>query len=180
MPRTRRTLSCLIGVCAWTFLAGHVAAQAPTRDRFFIGFGIGGGSLGIEDADSRESSVTAYFKIGGALSPSVLLGAESSAWYKEVSGVDITSSSLNVVAYVYPNPTGGLFLKGGVGVASLEVDAGAIGAASDNGVGLTLGLGYDIGFGGRFALTPVGSFHYASFDGGSTNTFDLNLGFNWY
>ena len=92
----------------------------------------------------------------------------------------ITSSYLNAVAYVYPNPAGGLFLKGGLGVANLEVDAGSFGNASDSGVGLTLGLGYDIGFGGRFALTPVAGFQYGSFDGGSTNTLDLNLGFNWY
>ena len=180
MSRIKSALAGLAAIVAWTVLTCDAAAQAPAREGFFIGFGLGWGSLGIEDADEREGGAAAYIMIGGALSPRVLLGAESSGWYKEEQGVTVTSSNLSAVAYVYPNPMGGIFLKGGLGVATLEVDAGSLGSASDSGLGLTVGAGYDIGFGGRFALTPFASFLYGSFDGGSTNTFQLGLGFNWY
>jgi hypothetical protein len=179
MPQLRNALFAVLAIAACA-LPSEVVAQAPTRTGFFIGFGLGWGSLGFEDGDEREGGVAGYFKIGGAISPSVLLGAESNGWYKEELGIAITSGNLSAVAYVYPNPASGFYLKGGLGLARLEVDAGSFGSASDEGLGLTLGAGYDIGFGGRFALTPFANLVYGSFDGGSTNTLQFGLGVNWY
>jgi hypothetical protein len=42
------------------------------------------------------------------------------------------------------------------------------------------GVGYDIGFGGSFALTPYANFVYSNFEAGSTNLLQLGLGVNWY
>jgi len=180
MHRSRITVALLLGLVAGVCQSDPLSAQAPARSGFFIGFGLGAGSLGVEDASEREASASGYFTIGGALNDKVLLGAESSAWVKEEDGVTVTSAALNAVAYVYPNPTGGFFLKGGLGVATLEVDGGAFGSASETGTALTLGAGYDIGFGGRFGLTPYGAFVYSKFDGGSTNLIHFGLGVNWY
>ncbi len=96
-----------------------VNAQAPARDGFFIGFGVGAGSLGFEDDSEREVGGAGYFKIGGALNDKVLLGAEGGGWSKEMregggSGT-VTFSSLNAVFYGYLNPTGGFFIKSGLG-----------------------------------------------------------------
>ena len=55
--------------------AQSLSGQAPVRDGFFIGFGVGAGSLGFEDDSERERGGTGYFKIGGALSDKILLGA---------------------------------------------------------------------------------------------------------
>ena len=57
-------------------------AQAPARDGFFIGFGVGGGSIGFEGDSEREVGGAGYFKIGGALSDKVLLGAEAGGGQK--------------------------------------------------------------------------------------------------
>ena len=162
-------------------------AQAPARDGFFIGFGVGGGSIGFEGDSEREVGGAGYFKIGGALSDKVLLGAEGVGWSKEmgeegVSGT-VTSSNLNVVVYVYPDPAGGFFLKGGPGFAMLSAEAkfGDITfSETDNGFGFTLGAGYDIGFGGRFSLTPHADFDYGGFADSSINLIRIGLGFNWY
>jgi hypothetical protein len=159
--------------------AREISAQAPTRSGFFIGFGLGAGFLSVEDSD-RESSVSGYFKIGGALSDRVLLGAESSGWVKDESGVTVSSNALSAMAYVYPNPMGGLFFQGGLGISRLEVDAGDFGSGGETGTALTLGAGYDIGFGGRFGLTPYASFVFGNYDAGNTNVFNVGLGFNWY
>ncbi|MHC4925435.1 MAG: hypothetical protein ACYTG4_15370, partial [Planctomycetota bacterium] len=53
---------------ATAIAAASASAQSPARSGFFIGFGFGAGSFGVEDADERTSSVSGYFKIGGALS----------------------------------------------------------------------------------------------------------------
>ena len=106
-------------------------------------------------------------------------------WVKEMEdGVTVTSSYLNVVAYVYPAPAGGFFLKGGLGFATLGGEWSAFDgvgfSTTENGLGVTLGAGYDIGFGGRFGLTPHADFHYGGFEDGSMNLIRLGLGFNWY
>ena len=162
-------------------------AQAPARDGFFIGFGVGAGSLGFEDDSEREVGGAGYFKIGGALNDKVLLGAEGAGWSKEMGEVGVsgtvTSSHLNVVVYVYPDPAGGFFLKGGPGFAVLSAEAkfGDITfSETDNGFGFTLGAGYDIGFGGRFSLTPHADFDYGGFADSSINLIRIGLGFNWY
>jgi len=157
-----------------------LSAQAPARDGFFIGFGLGWGSFGVEDAMEREAGGSGYFKIGYALSDKVLLGFESNGWAKGIRGHAVTAGTLGPVAYFYPDPEGGLFLKGGLGRAAVAVDAGRTGGVSESGFGLILGAGYDIGFGGRLGLTPYGNLVYGSFDGGSTSVLQLGLGVNWY
>ena len=132
--------------------AWPLRAQAPARDGFFIGFGVGGGSIGFEGDEEREVGGTGYFKIGGALSDKILLGAEGAAWAKEMGeqGVrgTVTSSKLSVVVYLYPDPAGGFFLKGGPGLAVLSVEAkfgDVTFSETDNGFGFTLGAGYGYG-----------------------------------
>ena len=163
------------------------AAGQSDRDGFFIGLGAGVGSLGVEDVDDRESALSGYLKLGGAINETVLLGAESNGWIKSESeaGVDatLTSGSLSAVAYVYPSQTSGFYLKGGLGLARLDLSASGFGSSlseGENGTAITAGIGYDIGFGGRFALTPYGNFVYSSFENGSTNLLQIGLGANWY
>jgi hypothetical protein len=169
----------LAGLCVLADSRPSVA-QAPTRTGFLIGFGLGVGSLGIEDASERETSGTGYFKLGGALSDRVLLAGETAFWAKDIDGGTVYSSSISAVAYVYPNPQGGFFLQGGLGLANFEVELDSFGSGSENGTAITLGAGFDIGFGGRFALTPYGSWVVSNFDGGNTNLLHFGLGFNWY
>tara|TARA_B100000470_G_scaffold199324_1_gene170352 strand:- start:150 stop:713 length:564 start_codon:yes stop_codon:yes gene_type:complete len=181
------TITILLALFLSIGTAQSLSGQAPVRDGFFVGFGVGGGSIGFEGDSEREVGGAAYFKIGGALNDKVLIGAEAGGWSKEmeeegVSGT-VTSSNLNAVVYVYPDPTRGFFLKGGLGFALLEAEA-TFGdwsfSESENGFGFTLGAGYDIGFGGRFSLTPHADFDYGGFEDSSINLIRFGLGFNWY
>ena len=74
-------------------------AQVDTaaRDGFFIGFGLGGGSFGCSDCGSRESGFAGHLKLGGTVSPQLLLGAESSAWTKEEGGARLTHGLLELL-----------------------------------------------------------------------------------
>ena len=49
----------------------------------------------------------------------------------------------------------------------------------DQGIGLTLGLGYDARVGRNFALTPYLDILNSGYDGGSLNTVAFGLGFTW-
>jgi hypothetical protein len=53
-------------------------------------------------------------------------------------------------------------------------------SVDDDGTALILGAGYDIGFGGRFALSPQFDYIRGSYDGGSSNVAQLSLGLTWY
>ena len=149
------------------------------RDGFFIGFGVGGGSLGAEGSDERESAGVGHFRIGGKLNDKVSLGAESNAWVKKENGATLTDGALTATAWVYPSATSGFFLKGGLGVSRLELDLGFFGSGSTRGTAAMVGAGFDIGFGGSFSLSPVATFWTGRYDEGSTNVFGLMIGVNW-
>ena len=118
-----------------TLGASALAAQRPqVREGFWISGGGGYGSLDLTCSGctvDREPGVAFLLALGGTVSRSFLLGGEIEGWTKEVNGVDITFGHVSGVAYRYPQPNGGLFIKGGVGVASLILDAGPLGDDSE-------------------------------------------------
>ncbi len=79
MKRCRATILAFITCQLVTTLAWG-QAHPHTRDGFMVGFGIGGGSLGFEDADARKGSVMGNFRIGYAARPDLVLHFESNAW----------------------------------------------------------------------------------------------------
>ena len=160
--------------------ASEASAQNPDREGFFIGFGAGVGSLGVDQESDRESSAAGYLKVGTALNEKVLLGAEFSGWVKEEGGVNLTVSFATASAYLYPNPENGFFVKGGLGIATIDVGLGGFGSVRQNGRAATVGAGYDIGLGARFGLTPYIDYHYGSFNDGNANLLKAGIGFNWY
>lgn len=155
------------------------AQQNPqTREGFWVSFGIGFGSLGCDECDERQGGTNGHLRMGGTLSQKLLIGGEVNVWTKTEEGTTLTVSNFGPVLYFYPNPVGGLFLKGGLGLSTISIDLGAF-DIDENGVGLTLGLGYDARVGRNFALTPYFDILTSSYDGGSLNQFAFGLGFTW-
>lgn len=157
--------------------------EAQTREGFFIGFGLGGGSFGCTDCGDRQSGVSAQLNLGGALSDQLLLGVLSSAWTKEESGARLTHANLSAMAQYYPVATSGFYVRGGVGFSTLEVSTTASGltlSGSESGLGMSAGLGYDIRTGANFSVSPYGVFQWGDFEGGSANTFQIGLGVQWH
>jgi len=89
---------------------------------------------------------------------------------------------LSLVAYFYPDPSQGFYMKGGLGRANFSFggEAGHLTGATITGLSGTFGLGHDFHRGGNFALTPYISFQVNKFDFATTNTIMAGLGFNWY
>ena len=161
------------GLCALLALALATTASAQegqTRQGFWIGGGLGYGSLGCDGCD-RLGGVSGYMKLGGTFRQNVLMGVEINGWTRSEFGQTMTMGNLSGAAYWYPMSDGGLFVKGGLGYSVVDD-----GFASETGFGLLGGLGYDIRVGRNLSLTPVANWYSGSFSPGSLNVLDIGLG----
>lgn len=161
--------------------------QAQSRRQgFWIGFGLGGGwntSEGLDD--ERPAGGAAFIRLGGTVSPNVLLGADAMGWGRDLDGSTVTRGNTTFTVMFYPDPLGGFFLKGGVGGSWISVSSQILGAtvtATENGFGATTGLGFDIRLSDNWSITPAADFLFQAFDAGnnlsSTNSlFLLTVGF---
>jgi hypothetical protein len=162
-------------------LVSREAAAQRTLERsgFFIGVGLGYGSLDLTcdgcDFD-RQSGLSGYLRVGGAITDRVLLGVESNGWYKSDEGVGVTASTVTGTVYLYPSSEADFFVRGGAGLATLDSED----INADTSFGWSVGLGYDIPIGRTAALTPYANWFTGHFDGGGTNTLQVGLGVNWY
>lgn len=166
-------------LCA-VLLAGTASAQqAQTRQGFWVGGGMGYGSMGLSCEGcgdvGREGGLSGYAKLGGTLRPNILLGVETNGWRKSEAGATVTMGNLSGAAYWYPMATQGLFVKAGGGYSVLAVDDGFT-SASDGGFGVLAGVGYDVRVGRNLSITPVANWFRGGFDGGSANVLQFGLG----
>ncbi|MBK6306528.1 MAG: hypothetical protein IPF47_12780 [Gemmatimonadetes bacterium] len=81
----------------------------------------------------------------------------------------LSMGSLAALVRFYPSATGGFYLTGGLGVATLDLGVSGYGSASDTGVSALLGVGYDIRVGRNVSLTPFWNGIGGSFDGYGAN-----------
>jgi hypothetical protein len=147
-------------------------------------------------AADRQSSGVAYVELGGTLNEHLLLGGEFNMWRKTAALATNVNGALKVynldaTLTYYPAAKGGFFLKGGAGVSLL--DAELIGPSSSlkldlgSGLGVIVGLGYDIPISRNVSLTPalnywggrLGDLQFGSqtsFNNWRQNVVDLTIG----
>jgi hypothetical protein len=150
--------------------------RAQERHGLWFGFGMGHGAAATtcpltgdcSQGDgqsgplrSREGGATAYLRVGGTLGSRLLLGAELSAWSGLAVAIpsgrrDTTLANLLATAYLYPVPSAGFFLKGGVGVSSYARHERN--GSTTRGLGLGAGIGYDVRIARNVSLTPAVNF----------------------
>jgi hypothetical protein len=166
----------LTALLATTAFAQH----AQTRQGFWVGGGMGYGSMGLSCEScvdvGREGGLSGYAKLGGSLRQNILLGVELNGWTKSEGGATVTMGNMSAAAYWYPMETQGLFVKGGGGYSVLSVDAGTSGSADDSGFGILAGVGYDVRVGRNLSITPVANWFRGGFDGGSANVLQFGVG----
>ena len=93
-------------------------------------------------------------------------GGGAVAGHQHRRGVQADVAPRKVLTY-YPRATSGLYVKGGVGGAFLDMDVDGFGGPAGNssgGLGLTAGTGYDVYVGRGFWLTPGVNFSYGQAD----------------
>ena len=146
------------------------AQQAQTRDGFWIGGGLGYGSLGCEGCD-RVGAPSGYLKLGGTLRENILLGVETNGWTKSELGARLTMGNVSGAVYWYPMTSNGLFVKAGAGYSVLDDSFN-----SASGFGMLAGAGYDVRVSRNLSITPVANWFRGSFDGGSANVLQIGVG----
>jgi hypothetical protein len=186
-----RPLSMLLAALTVPVIAA--AQTPPTRSGFGISFGFGAGSAGAECnscSSERDGGLSGYLRLGGYLRPNVFLAAQTNGWVHSEDGVDETLGFLTGVALWYPNVASGLYLKGGLGLASYVATDGTdeISAVAP---AMVVGGGYDFRVGKNFSLTPFANY-LRSMQGElkandistgfnlSANLFQIGLGFTWH
>lgn len=150
------------------------AENKHARSGFWFNGGLGGGSLGCSDCGDRETGLTGNLTFGGTVSPKVLLAGSSNAWTKSENGTTLTAGAVTAMMRFYPSATGGFYLAGGLGIATLSIDS-QFGDASETGAAAILGLGYDFRVSQNVSLTPYLNGVGANFDGGDLNFNQLGL-----
>jgi hypothetical protein len=169
-------------VAAGALLLGYgLPARAQghgMRHGFWFGFGFGYGSANVScdscGSGPRVGGTSGFLKFGGALNPHLSLGAAADGWTHTSAAVTESLGNLTASLYYYPRASSGLFVEGGVGISSYQVNTSPL--VSGTGLGLTAGLGYDLPLGPTVSLTPrvayaygaVGNLNYS--DTGSTLT----------
>lgn len=158
-------------------LAGTSTLTAQqTRKGFWFNVGLGYGSLGCDDCDGREGSISGGLSLGGTLGPQWLLGVGTSGWSKEENGVTLQTGTLDARVRFYPSATGGFFLTGGIGLGTIYAKVDGLGSDRENGVGVLLGLGYDARIGKNVSLTPFWNGFAVKTDNADANVGQIGLG----
>ena len=167
----RHSSHSVAAVIAFALVAPAVVAaqRLQTREGFWISFGPGGGSASFDCRDCnpfpdelKGAGYTFHVRLGGSVSPRLLLGGEIDAWSKSDGGIDSFSGITAGAAYYYPSAAGGLFLKGGIGFTVTGSDDG-VDELSSTGFGVILGAGYDVRVAANFSITPVLNLTYGGF-----------------
>jgi outer membrane protein with beta-barrel domain len=172
------------------FLAlGAASAQAQhpqVRDGFWINFGFGYGSAHEKCdgcADTTIGGFTGFVRLGGTVSPHVLIGGEiigfSHNYPADTSGpsADEVLGSVTASLYYYPKPAGGFFLKTGLGFSDFDFSvSNGGGSVTGVGAGVIFGLGYDIRVGRNVSITPVADFWYGNVGDLKSNGSLVNTG----
>lgn len=134
--------------------ASERVKAAPGRRGFWFNLGLGYGYLCSKDCDGAEGGFSGNLAVGGTLTPRFLLGVGTTGWIKSEQGTTTTVGTLDARLRFYPSTTGNFFLTGGVGVGSISLDVSGYGSDAETGLGLMLGLGYDLRVGRNVSVTP--------------------------
>ncbi len=143
-------------------LATTLGAQGRhpnARQGFWVGFGFGSGSVGLDCTScntDRVSAPSGYIRAGGTLSPKLLLGGESNGWVHHEGDVDESVGYGSFIVMLYPSRTGAFYLKFGFGGMKYHGQQGTgpgstLDASAPAG---SFGLGYEFRLGRNFSMVP--------------------------
>ena len=148
------------------FSASPLAGQS--RHGLEVGFGVGASSVDIGDPKSAWVPGL-HADVGVAVTPMVSLRVKGSEWPDEREG-----RSLSFVGHIYPRPSSGLFIEGGIAWTEFQYEAGHTEYGSP---GVVVGLGYDKSLcGDRIVITYLADFTVAVL---GFRVAELGMGLSW-
>ena len=150
-------------------------AQGPrpqAREGFWFSAGLGYGTLGCQDCFGREDGLSGGLSFGSVVNDRLLFGVGTTGFAKTVLGETFSVGTLDARVRFYPVRTSGFFLNGGIGLGSVSYAGDA-----EFGVGVMLGLGWDIRVGRNVSLTPFWNGFAMSNSNVDANVGQIGIGF---
>jgi hypothetical protein len=160
----------VIAAAAILLLGGAVAAQDAPRGLVevsdagrhglwvAVGLGAGGEAFDLRDGAGYSDDLyrpTISVRLGGTPSRYLRLGGEIQGWIDDQGNRTESLTSVLFITQLYPAPTTGLYLKGGVGLGRSEVDFDDGFGVGDTGFAGLLGAGWEVRVGRRLYLNPA-------------------------
>jgi len=159
-------------------LAAPASAQRPMRSGLWAEFGRGGGNVHLGCASCAEPTVTygrsGYLRVGGTLTPRILWGGELFTLFDREFGsaedgtaLTLDNSAISTIVLWFPW-RGGIFFKGGLGLAHTELIAPLSDESPEQilttgtGSSLTFGIGLDVPLSRRFSVTANFGMFYSA------------------
>jgi hypothetical protein len=138
-----------------TLTPAPVSAQAW----YTIGAGAGGNRISCQECESIERfwSGSGYLRAGGTVGEHVRVGGELVFWQKSLEGSEAYLRAIEGVVLWHPTPPGGFFGQAGLGLGRIRnvfTTGGTTVRASETGLSVMVGAGYDLRVGKRIYLTP--------------------------
>jgi Outer membrane protein beta-barrel domain len=178
-----RVVHIVLAIVVVSLVGGPLQAQEdlfPPRSGLWGGFGIGAGYG--EGAGEYQGGGSFNAQLGGTLNPKLAIGADLSMWAWRSNRLTVSANTLSGAVTFFPSPTGGLFLKGGVGFAATvnEVNlGGGKDTQTDSGLGIVLGVGQDVRLGMTLFLTPAFTFMFQRIGEENLEFFLFTVGLTW-
>ncbi|HKQ59201.1 MAG TPA: outer membrane beta-barrel protein [Candidatus Eisenbacteria bacterium] len=161
------------------------ASHPHTRQGWLVGIGLGAGGLQVGDSgvsSNRETGGVGSLRAGYAFNSKLSLELDGTAWTRDDQGTRFTFAVSGVGLNFYPGESG-LVLRAGVGggTGKVEQQQGNVTvSATENGLGLMGGIGYEFRVTPRFALGPQVNVGWADLDSFNADWFTGELAVCWY
>ena len=165
-----------------------------TRDGFYLGLGIGGGTgaasisgNGFSASSDRQGGAVGSVRLGWSVMPQLSLGMESNTWARSENGATVSMGVATFGATFYPNPAQGFFVRSGLGWGNEKISASSgnsSGDASQSGFGFTAGTGYEMRLTQHWSIGPAVDYGYVNVKNQgfniSSNYVNFTAQMNWY
>ena len=160
----------VVAATAILLLGGAAAAQdAPRglvevsesgRHGFWgaLGVGAGGEAFDLRDGAGYSGDLyrpTVSLRLGGTPGRYLRMGGEIQGWIDDRGSRTESLTSVLFITQLYPAPTTGLYLKGGLGLGRSEVDFDGGFGVGDTGFAGLVGAGWEVRVGRRLYLNPA-------------------------
>jgi len=175
-----KTMILIFIICISSF-----ADEKSIREDFWVGLdaGIGQVKLTLNDMDKKDVKFFLGFEIGYAINPHLLTGIELSGWLYEPTDINNPLkgeglSQVLIMTRFYPSIEHAIFAKIGGGYISHWNNINR--TRRKNGLGISVGAGYDIHFRGNWFITPFLSYSLGEEGNQKHKALSLVAGITWY
>ncbi|MEO8575456.1 MAG: hypothetical protein ABI556_02090 [Gemmatimonadales bacterium] len=155
-------------------------ASTKLRSGFWFNLSTGYGAISCKNCSSALGGYSGGLSLGATVSPRVRFGVGTTSWYRSEGGDALVAGTLDARIRFYPSTSGGFFLTGGAGAGTIGAALADYGAATEYGVGVMLGLGWDVRLGNAVSLTPFWNGFAVQTENADANVGQLGLGLTFH